>query len=98
MQSARACPLRSERCARTSITAGVSRVTAVEASKALGWSVAVVGTVTASSEVQPSKAYLPMCVTECGIVTERAVQLSKAHTPMVVTESGIVTEAREVQS
>ena len=64
-----ACPLRSERRARTSITAGVRRVTVVVSSKALGWTVAVVGTVTASSEGQSTKANFSIAVTDPGMAT-----------------------------
>ena len=77
---------------RTSITAGVRRVTVVVASKAKRWSVAVVGTVTASSEVQSSKAPHPISVTAAGMFTVRsAEQPSKAFSPIAVTVAGMAT-------
>ena len=54
MQRARA--LSAASGARTFITSGARRVTVVAAGKATGLSVAVVGTVTARSEVQRAKA------------------------------------------
>ena len=49
------------------------------------------------SEVQPENAFLPMLVTELGIVMlVSEVQPKNAFLPMVVTESGIVTLISEV--
>ena len=87
-----ACPLRSERRARTSITAGVRRVTVVVAVKARGWSVAVVGTVTDSSEEQSAKANSSISVTDGGMETCWSAEHSaKAHAPIAVTDGGMET-------
>jgi len=41
--------------------------------------------------LQPSKAYLPIVVTDDGIVTEvNPLQLSKAYSPIEVTDDGII--------
>ena len=48
--------------------------------------------------LQPSKAVLPILVTEFGIVTEvRLLQPSKTVSSILVTELGIVTEVRLLQ-
>ena len=53
---------------------------------------------TAVSPEQPSKAELPMLVTELGIVTDaRPVQLVKAYLSIFVTEFPIAIEVRPLQ-
>ena len=48
--------------------------------------------------LQPSKALLPMLVTELGMVMEvRLLEPWKAPSPMLVTELGMVTEVRLLQ-
>ena len=49
-------------------------------------------------EEQPSKAELPILVTESGIeIDVRAEQLEKAESPILVTESGMMIEVRAEQ-
>ena len=49
-------------------------------------------------EVQPSKAYLPICVTDAGSVIDASeAQPLKAPPPICVTDAGSVIDASEVQ-
>ena len=79
MQRARA--LSAASGARTFITSGARRVTVVVESKARGWSVAVVGTVTARSEEQLVKASSAISVTDDGgmVTASREVQPAKVE-------------------
>ncbi|KOO35334.1 ser thr protein kinase, partial [Chrysochromulina tobinii] len=56
------------------------------------------GIVIDKSEVQPSKASLPICVTDAGSVIDASeAQPSKAHAPICVTDLGIVIDASDLQ-
>ena len=63
--------LRSERrtFAAASISSGVWRVTVVVLSKGSLWSVVVVGTMTDLRSGLPTKAYIPISLTDAGMVT-----------------------------
>ena len=49
-------------------------------------------------DVQPENAFLPMLITELGMVIEvRPLQFTKAVFPMLVTELGIVNDVSPLQ-
>ena len=64
----------------------------------LRYTLLLLSTVIEDREVQPSKAALPMLVTEAGTVIEvRESQPAKVPSPILVTEAGMVIEVREEQ-